>query len=129
MPGGGDDHYPRDVCLPRGSGLRGPGRWNLYAGLLEVTVLLFNKYLFTRMCVSILLKQVWFNHYMVINFWGLYQDIASVLIVGRGGGSSKILLTSKKDNKFNFFLFFSEFRIQNFAAIQHTWIQQLRCII
>lgn len=41
MPGGGDDHYPRDVCLPRGSGLRGPGRWNLYAGLLEVTVLLF----------------------------------------------------------------------------------------
>lgn len=42
MPGGGDDHYPRDVCLPRGSGLRGLGRWNLYAGLLEVTVLLFN---------------------------------------------------------------------------------------
>lgn len=42
MPGGGDDHYPRDVCLSRGSGLRGPGRWNLYAGLLEVTVLLFN---------------------------------------------------------------------------------------
>lgn len=112
MPGGGDDHYPRDVCLPRGSGLRGPGRWNLYAGLLEVTVLLFNKYLFTRMCVSILLKQVWFNHYMVINFWGLYQDIASVLIVGRGGGSSKILLTSKKDNKFNFFFFLNlEFRI------------------
>lgn len=55
---------------------------------------------------------------MVINFLGLYQDIASVLIVGRGGGSSKISLTSKKDNKFNFF--FSEFRIQNFAAIQHT---------
>lgn len=42
MPGGGDDHYPRDVRLPRGSGLRGQGRWNLYAGLLEVTVLLFN---------------------------------------------------------------------------------------
>lgn len=59
MPGGGDDHYPRDVRLPRGSGLRGQGRWNLYAGLLEVTVLLFNKYLFTRMCVSILLKQVY----------------------------------------------------------------------
>lgn len=64
------------------------------------------------MCDSILLKHVWFNHYMVINFWGLYQDIASVLIVGRGGGSSKILLTSKKDNKFNFFFFLNlEFRI------------------
>lgn len=114
MPGGGDDHYPRDVCLPRGSGLRGPGRWNLYAGLLEVTVLLFNKYLFTRMCVSILLKQVWFNHYMVINFWGLYQDIASVLIVGRGGEAHpKYYWQAKKIINSIFLSFFLnlEFRI------------------
>lgn len=100
MPGGGDDHYPRDVRLPRGSGLPGQGRWNLYAGLLEVTVLLFNFSLPRCVLVSCL------GYSISVDSW-------------EGGGSSKILLTSKKDNKFNFF-FFSEFRIQNFAAIQHT---------
>lgn len=40
MSGGRHDHYPRGIRIPRGRGLRGASRWNLYAGLLEVTFLL-----------------------------------------------------------------------------------------